>query len=45
MATRNLAELGLNLQKIMSRLESNQNLLKLLYYEDKDPLNGVDLTT
>ncbi len=41
---RNLGELGLNLQKIMNRLMSNQNLLKLLYYTDKDPLNGADLT-
>jgi len=29
----------------MTRLESNQNLLKLLYYEGKDPLSGIDLTT
>ena len=41
---RNLGELGLNLQQIIKRLTSNQNLLKLLYYTDKDPLNGVDLT-
>ena len=41
---RNLGELGLNLQKIMTRLLNNQNLLKLLYYTDKDPLNNGDLT-
>lgn len=41
---RNLKELGFNLQKIVSRLEANQNLLKLLYYTDKDPLSGADLT-
>lgn len=45
MATRNLADLGLHLQKIVSRLETNQNLLKLLYYTDKNPYNGTDLTT
>lgn len=42
---RDLGELGLNLQKIMTRLQSNQNLLKLLYYTDKDPLAGADLTS
>lgn len=41
---RNLATLGSNLQKIISRLQTNQNLLKLLYYTDKDPLSQVDLT-
>lgn len=44
MATRNLADLGLNLQKIISRLQTNQNLLKLIYYTSKDPLNEEDLT-
>lgn len=44
MATRNLADMGLNLQKIISRLQSNQNLLKLVYYTNKDPLNEQDLT-
>ena len=44
MATRNLADLGLNLQKIISRLQTNQNLLKLVYYTSKDPLNEKDLT-
>lgn len=42
--TRNLGELGLHLQKIVSRLLANQNLLKLLYYTDKDPLQGADLS-
>ena len=42
---RNLAELGPNLQKIVTRLLSNQDLLKYLYYTDKDPLSGSDLTT
>ncbi len=41
---RNLGELGVNLQKIVKRLEANQRLLKLLYYTDKDPLSGADLT-
>lgn len=44
MATRNLADLGLNLQKIISRLQANQNLLKLVYYTGKDPLSEQDLT-
>lgn len=44
MATRNLGELGLNLQKIVSRLQSNQKLLKLLYYTSKDPYSENDLT-
>lgn len=41
---RNLSELGPNLQKIITRLLSNQDLLKLLYYTDKDPLSHEDLT-
>lgn len=41
---RDLAEMGKNLQKIFKRLQTNQNLLKLLYYTDKDPLNKPDLT-
>ena len=36
--TRNLEDLGPNLQKIVSRLQANQALLKLLYYTGKDPL-------
>ena len=42
MGVRNCEELGRNLQKIMNRLLANQNLLKLLYYTDKDPLNHDD---
>lgn len=41
---RNLGELGINLQKIMNRLQENQQLLKLLYYTDKDPFSHEDLT-
>ena len=44
MNVRSLGEMGINLQKIVSRLQSNQNLLKLLYYSDKDPLSNADLT-
>lgn len=42
MGVRNCEELGRNLQKIMNRLLANQNLLKLLYYTDKDPLSHED---
>lgn len=42
--TRNLEDLGPNLQKIVSRLQSNQNLLKLIYYTGKDPYSEPDLT-
>ena len=45
MNVRSLGEMGINLQKIVSRLQSNQNLLKLLYYSDKDPLSNTDLTS
>lgn len=41
---RNFKELGPQLQNIMTRLMANQNLLKLLYYTDKDPLSHEDLT-
>jgi hypothetical protein len=44
MSVRNCEELGLNFQLIINRLMANQNLLKLLYYTDKDPLSGQDLT-
>ncbi len=44
MAVRNCADLGVNAQYIMKRLLANQNLLKLLYYTDKDPLSHEDLT-
>ena len=42
---RDLKELGPNLQKVVTRLQSNQDLLKLLYYTDKDPLSHPDLTS
>lgn len=44
MVVRNCSELGDHAQKIMNRLLANQNLLKLLYYTDKDPLAQPDLT-
>lgn len=44
MATRNLEDVGPNLQKVVSRLQSNQALLKLLYYTGKDPYSEKDLT-
>lgn len=44
MGVRNCADIGENAQKIMKRLLANQNLLKLLYYTDKDPYGHADLT-
>lgn len=44
MAVRNCADIGDNLHKIVKRLLANQNLLKLLYFTDKDPLSHEDLT-
>ena len=44
MNVRNCADIGVNAQYIIKRLLANQNLLKLLYYTDKDPLNHEDLT-
>lgn len=44
MSIRNCADIGVNLQYIVKRLTANQNLLKLLYYTDKDPFDGEDLT-
>lgn len=44
MSVRNCAELGINLQYVIKRLFANQDLLKLLYYTDKDPLSHEDLT-
>ena len=41
---RNYAELGVNLQKIVNRLMENNNLVNLLYYQDKDPLSQPHLT-
>jgi hypothetical protein len=44
MGVRNCAEVGENLQKIVSRLMANDNLVNLLYYTDKDPLSKTPLT-
>ena len=44
MAVRNCAEMGENLQKIISRLMANDDLVKLLYYTDKDPLSHNNLS-
>ena len=44
MGVRNCQELGINLQKIVSRLLANDELVKLLYYENDDPLAGTALT-
>ena len=44
MSIRNCGDIGLNTQQIVKRLFANQNLLKLLYYTDKDPLSNEDLT-
>jgi len=41
---RDCKDLGVNAQKIIKRLFTNQNLLKLLYYTDKDPLSHEDLS-
>lgn len=41
---RNSVEIGENLMKIVKRLLANQNLLKLLYYEDEDPFSKPDLS-
>lgn len=44
MNVRNCTDIGVNAQYIVKRLLANQNLLKLLYYTDKDPLSHEDLT-
>lgn len=44
MAVRNCREIGENLQKIVNRLMANDNLVKLLYYNDADPLSHENLT-
>lgn len=44
MAARNCSELGINLQKVCSRLLANDNLVKLLNYTDLDPLSQPTLT-
>lgn len=44
MGVRNCREIGENLQKIINRLLANDNLVNLLYYTNKDPLNSLPLT-
>ena len=44
MGVRNCEELGKNLQKIVNRLISNDDLVKLLHYEDENPLAHSALT-
>lgn len=44
MGVRNCSDIGVNAQYIIKRLLANQDLLKLLYYTDKDPLSHEDLT-
>lgn len=44
MAVRNCGELGINLQKICARLLANDDLVKLLYHVDIDPLKQPALT-
>lgn len=44
MEARNCQELGINLQKIISRLLANDELVNLLYYTDMDPLAGAPLS-
>jgi hypothetical protein len=45
MSVRYYDELGENLQKIISRLMANDDLVKLLYYNDTDPLSHDNLTS
>ena len=44
MAVRNCVELGENLQKIVKRLLANDDLVKLLYYEQDDPMGQPALS-
>lgn len=44
MAARNFGEMGINLQKICSRLLANKNLMNLLEFADNDPLGHDALT-
>ena len=44
MAVHNCEDIGVNLQKIVTLLLQNDNLVNLLYYEGKDPLNEEPLT-
>lgn len=45
MGVRNLGELGINLQNMVTRLMANDELVKLLYYPNQDPLGQSNLTT
>ena len=45
MGVRNCEELGTNLQKIVSRLLANDDLVKLLYYTDENPLEHSALSS
>ena len=42
--TRNCEDIGVNLQKIITRLMSNDKLVNLLYYTSKDPYSETPLT-
>ena len=44
MGVRNCEEIGVNLQKIVNRLMANDDLVNLLYYSTKDPLNAPHLS-
>lgn len=44
MGIRNCADIGENLQKIVTRLLANDDLVNLLYYSDKDPYSKPTLT-
>ena len=44
MGVRNCADIGENLQKIITRLMANDKLVNLLYYTDKDPYSKEILT-
>ncbi len=44
MSVRNCREIGKNLQKIILRLLANDDLVKYLYYTDKDPLKNPILS-
>lgn len=44
MAVRNCSEIGENLQKIVRSLMKNEDLIKYLYFTDKDPLSHENLS-
>lgn len=44
MSVRNCTEIGQNLQKIITALMANNELVNLLYYTDKEPLSQPNLT-